>query len=487
MDPRVPLLLRAGALSPLASDYAQFRAHMLRELSSPEAALHGTAPPPPPPQPPPPPPPPLPPPPRQQQQQQQQQPEPLLPLPTAQGGRHTHSLLPSAGLLASSLAQLVAPVHAPQLQLPAARAPAAAAQGLGFPYVDGGAAASPAAAEDASSLAWRRRYRPQPLQPASPAAAAASGAHWQQGAAAAYTAAPAPPAPAPAPPDEALLAAAAAAAAAVAEREGALQRAREAEAQRAREEEQGRLAAALAQLQLQQRQLQQQLEQQQHLHQQRQQLAEAQAAAAAAAAAAAVAHSPKRLRSSLLEAAGVPPLTARTAQLLSDDILVLLQRLQQWGREGAGSGSGGGARSATEAALAEACAELQRTVGAELRGLMVAELEILSRPARGCAPGGEGAGEGEGAAGAAAAAPSLALPPPVPQHLSSEQLGILRGSAPAPAPALAPALAPAGSLQERQERQALGQRIADVLLHGSAEEALEALGRLPRPRQVGQH
>ena len=41
--------------------------------------------------------------------------------------------------------------------------------------------------------------------------------------------------------------------------------------------------------------------------------------------------------------------------------------------------------------------------------------------------------------------------------------------------------------EERQERQALGQRIVDVLLHGSAEEALEALGRLPRPRQVGQH
>ena len=230
----------------------------------------------------------------------------------------------------------------------------------------------------------------------------------------------------------------------------------------------------------------QQQQQQQHPHQHQQQHQQQQHAPfEQQPLAAAQEPSPRRWRSSLLESAKVPPLTARTAQLLSEDILVLLQRLQR-AAAGGQEGMSPASVQATERALSEACFELERTVGVELKGLLVAELEIQSRPVL------QGGGGGAGGA----------LPPPVAQLLTPQQLALLRGtgeggarSASAGQPGeghaapLAEQAAPF-SLDDRasaQQRMEFGQWISDLLLHGSEEEALQALGRLPRPKMQGAH
>lgn len=162
---------------------------------------------------------------------------------------------------------------------------------------------------------------------------------------------------------------------------------------------------------------------------------------------------------------------------------MLLQRLQRAALEAAGGeeGSGSGSMSpasvqATERALSEACLELERTVGVELKGLLVAELEIQSRPV---AQGGGGGGSGA----------ARALPPPVAQLLTPQQLALLRGAGDGGG-RRASAGQPGEALDERasaQQRVEFGQWISDLLLHGSEEEALQALGRLPRPKMQGAH
>jgi len=162
---------------------------------------------------------------------------------------------------------------------------------------------------------------------------------------------------------------------------------------------------------------------------------------------------------------------------------VLLRRLQLWGREAAeaaaASGLQAGAHSLaefykptmriklTENALKEALFELERLVGTELKNLMVAELEILSRyagPPEAVDPG--------------VLLQALASPPSA-AFLLPSQLEMLHSGG-SGGGSKCPSLSAAARLS-------FGREVSQAVISGSDAEALEALSRLPRPSMAPEY